>query len=369
MLIPRPRYLGKHVWSHLFASSGVINNLVEIADQYGISSFCQVMAIHTGDNSRVNVVTDQDRRKWVLKQYEDVLSEAAILFNNSVMRHLNSAGFPVPHIRMTSSGQDFLSLGGKNFALYEFIPGFRYNDFLVIPRSKRQHYIQQAGNTLARCHKIMAGASPCGHKNEGYQSINTSKRWDEYSWHYDEWNRLISIATHPRNGNKLLTEKRAQIISEMLSNVVEHEKNRQVLPITVIHGDFSPLNLLYSPDGSVQALLDFDKACFEESIDEVATSLLEFAGRTGGSINWKDASVFLTGYLQVNPLTSNEIMQLPYVLRRNKLKLLVWMLRKYAQNKSNSARILSVSTLDCLDWLDGNGEEHLQDFLRLHCPV
>jgi Ser/Thr protein kinase RdoA (MazF antagonist) len=366
MLIPKPRFLGKCAWSYFFASSGIINDLDQVAYHYKMTPLYKVRPVHTSDNSKVNILIDQNHSKWVLKQYHDTMDCSAILFNHSILAYLDSLGFPSPRLRTTRTGQDCLSLHGHNFALFKFVPGSRYNDFFIIPRTKKQYWIQQAGSILARYHLMMADVNPSGQKREGYQAKSTLKRWDEYSWHRDEWNRLMPLATQLRNGIRLMTDEKAQHVSKMLYKLAEEEENREILPIIVIHGDFNPLNLLYGSDGSVQAVLDFDKVCFEERIEEVATSLLEFAGQAGGSIDLKDAHYFLSGYMQTNPLAAHEIKQLPYALQRNRLRLLVWMLRKYLQSGSHSAYVLFRSTLDRLDWLETNGITFLQNFLLQH---
>ena len=364
MLIPKPVHLGRLAWSRFRSPVEVISGLNEITQCYGLHRQWKYIPKRTGDNSRVVILADK-KNLWLLKQYRDEIEPSAIRFTHSVLSHLESSGFPSPRLKKTIDGQDFLNHNDHHYALFDHIPGFRYIDYLI-SRSLMGQFINQAAATLACYHRIITDVLPDGSKHEGYQTYHTKRRWDDYSWHRDEWVRLCRTDIKGRNGTKLVSKDNASRIENLFNVLVDDERDNPLLPVTVIHGDYGPYNLLFESNGKLQAVLDFDKSRFEERMEEVATSLLRFAGKVNGGIDQESAKRFLSAYHKVFTLSHDEIAQLEYVLRRNRLRLLVWTLRRYTMTANESAYKLFCATMSWFDWLETEGRTILRNLARIN---
>jgi Ser/Thr protein kinase RdoA (MazF antagonist) len=351
MLIPTPKFIGKRIWTQLHTLGDFLPELKHIACLYRLDKQWKYKPVRTGSNSKAVTITSK-QGKWILKQYPARMQLPAVQFTHSVVTHLNETGFPSPRLKFAMDGHDYVYLDGHYYALFEFVPGYRYIDYYSIPRSRRHHYIEQAGATLANYHLVMRGFCPSGKRSEGYRSLATKKRWDEYSWHCDEWNRLIPLFLQQRNSSKLISESAACEIGKMLVDLAEQEKSKLLLSVNITHNDYGPYNLIFGPDATIKSVLDFDKVRIEERIEDVASSLIYFVGRINGGLDLDGGLALLNAYQSVYPLNEGELRQLPYILQRNRLRLLVWMLKRYMAASSGYARKLFLNTIAWLDWFE-----------------
>jgi Ser/Thr protein kinase RdoA (MazF antagonist) len=351
MLIPRPNRLYHRIKARLSSCAGDVPVLDEISRMYGLGRLWRCQLPGAGRNTET-VILISERGKWVLKQYRKGTQLPSVVFIHSVLARTGELDFPAPRLKLTEDGKDLVALDGHYYALLDFLPGYRYSDYYVIPKLLRRHYIERAGTVLARYHLIMTDFLPQGHRAEGYKSLGTKQRWDDYSWYCDEWNKRAALAARQGNGAQLLSPTRAAYIEKRLSELDDREKEQPLLPITVIHGDYGPYNLFFGSDSTFKAVLDFDDVRLEQRVDEVAASLRRFAGLSVGGLDPENARIFLDAYGAVNPLLAEELAQLPCVFQRIRLRGLVKALRRYQDTGNSLARYNVHHAISWLDWLE-----------------
>lgn len=95
----------------------------------------------------------------------------------------------------------------------------------------------------------------------------------------------------------------------------------------IVHGDYSPWNLLYKKDGSVKAVLDFDNCAHGSRLQDLSEALVTFAyidykkdstnfvPITKNTADVTVASDFLKSYTDVAPLSQEETNCLPHLVK------------------------------------------------------
>lgn len=93
---------------------------------------------------------------------------------------------------------------------------------------------------------------------------------------------------------------------------------------SIAHGDLNPMNFMFSQDGSVSGLIDFDNACITDPLVDIAEGLLTFSGityRSGSSrfkamhgLELQPFQQFLEGYTENHSLVPRDIAVLPLLI-------------------------------------------------------
>ena len=94
----------------------------------------------------------------------------------------------------------------------------------------------------------------------------------------------------------LLNEARRLLLAASAAHAKLRQSQRGVM-----HGDFTPSNLLLVPDGSL-ALLDWEKACLGYQQSDVAQGMFHFAFLNASETPSGSVEAFLTGYAARRPL-------------------------------------------------------------------
>lgn len=306
----------------------------------------------------------------VLKRYKyhNLLS---ILPEHSLLTFLAGQNFPAPRLIPNIEGPTYSEINGQFWALYDFIPGFRYTDFLYLSRRYDRFFLEEAAQTLACYHRLVDGFSPAGRKFEGFKE-GGQKLWRDCEWHLN-----VLAECEARLGQKKQLEETDRFILNNLNWLREDfarlgkafETNHQLSKLA-IHGDYAPQNVLFDEEGVV-AVLDFGSARLDVRVRDVARALgaftrLRLSKLRGTGIDRERAKIFLSVYQAHFPLSSGEIEALPDIWRFVKMRLMILAIREYPTKPLNLKKFRH--TLRFLDWLARN-ENQLMMALRTACQM
>lgn len=229
-----------------------------------------------------NVAVDTDAGRLFLrvnegKAEDDVRREAAIV------AHVAARGVPTPAPLQTADGAPFVRLGtgAALVSLFPWLPGRVLRRDALAPA-----HAAAAGRALARLHR--AGADFPDRRPGRYEP--------------DEIRRRLAAIEGAAAGDPALAEACAALRPEL--DALERER-RADLPVGLIHGDLFLDNVLFTDDGALSALLDFEQASWGRLAYDVAVTLLAFAfGRD--DFRADVAGAFLGGYAAERALTAAE---------------------------------------------------------------
>ncbi|GAA3685462.1 phosphotransferase [Lentzea roselyniae] len=222
--------------------------------------------------------------------------ESVVDLQTAAMRHLEDTApeLPVQRVRLTIDGSDSVVVGEDDrgtriLRVFGFVAGPVWAD---ADRDARQ--LAGAGEMLGRVDVALAGFA---HPADG-----RGLAWDIKHFHH-----LAGLVTHtPDAAHRRLAGEVARLFSEA---VVPRLNG---LETQVIHGDYSPYNVVVNPHGDpfVTGVIDFGDTVRSAVIFDPAVPMANLLGRTPED-PWREAAAFLVGYERARPIVDAELPLLP----------------------------------------------------------
>ncbi len=337
ILIPKPTYLIQPFWTKRARPAATLNSaeIETVLAHYNLGNW-QIARILSGGNSE-NVLLQTGRGQKVLKRYR--WSLASTQYEHSILGYLANTDFPTPRLEVNQSGLTCTDLGQHHYAIYEFVPGYCYTNYLFLGKTRRR-LVSQAGETLARLHQLTVNFVPAGRKLNGFMPGGEGL-WRDVAWHLETLEQYFEsvAAKKPSDDLKAFLLK---IAAELKHDLIEIERYYQpadlALPRAIIHGDYSPKNILFRGQ-TIAAVLDFGDACVNLRTLDVARGVTAFgrAGRYG--VDRGLAQSFLRAYQTHQPLLAQEVEAIPDLIRWRYLQNMIWLLQA-GRLKSNSLALI-----------------------------
>ncbi len=212
-------------------------------------------------------VVEIERQRWVLRRQSPDLTESDLRFRHTFMRHLASAGLPVPALRLRPDGHTWALANDALYELQAFLPGERY----TTESPQARDWLAAAATTLGALHQA-----------------STEFAWQPYRWPEERdaaglalaYTQLIRQAADSAQSRQLGVgllrvaegcEQRIGPAADLLGLGLPGP------PQLHIHGDYQPHNLAFV-DERVAAIYDFDASRWEQRIYELAYALFFFTG-------------------------------------------------------------------------------------------
>jgi len=258
-------------------------------------------------------LVETDRGAFFLKRHHRLLrGPAALGEEHAFMRHLRSAGLPVPVVVSASDGSGAVEQGDWTYELHARAPGIDlYRDRPSWTPFLSHRHAHAAGAALARVHLAARGfdAAPRGpHPLVGSFTILPSAdpmgAADAY------------VAARPALA-AFLAGKRwrpelARLFAVLGSGLSERLRGQAPL---WTHGDWHPSNLLWSDDGEVAAVFDFGLATRTCALHDIATAIERTAipwlrlaeGKHDEAPDARAAAAIVAGYRTVLPLNPADV--------------------------------------------------------------
>jgi hydroxylysine kinase len=302
------------VVQQLFEESGLASphepvetNLVDalLARHYRLSGQLERLATEKDDTFRLRTGT-ADHLVKVSPPDEAV---AVVALQTAVMRHLETEAphLPVQRVKLTTEGGDNVPIETKDgrvrvLRVFDFVEG------TVLARTNPgPHHLAKAGQMLGQVDLAL--------RSFRHPADERRLVWDLR--HFDRLRELIEYT--PGAAHRRL----AQDVFGLFHEAVVPRLGD--LETQVIHGDYSPYNVLVDPrtDSFVTGVIDFGDSMRSALIFDPAVSLANLLGRTP-SDPWREACSFVAGYERARPIRDTELPLLPVAaLARLTLRALV----------------------------------------------
>jgi homoserine kinase type II len=219
-----------------------------ILQSFGLHGYRAHRAIAVGTiNTNLEIETDAGRlflRVNEGKSPDDVGREAAIV------AHVAARGVPTPAPRRSPAGQPFVLWRDQIVSLFPWVPGRTLTRTEVTPA-----HATAVGGALGRLH--LASADFSDRRPGRYEPDEIARR-------------LVDLAALRRPE---LGEALAILTPELTRLSVERASE---LPTGLIHGDLFIDNVLFTEDGSLAALIDFEQASWGRLAYDLAVTALAF---------------------------------------------------------------------------------------------
>jgi homoserine kinase type II len=242
----------------------------------------EVAAIEPLSAGSVNsnfALTTHDGRRFFARLYEEQ-GRAGALAELALVGELARAGVPVVQCLSRRDGAGVGDFEGKAFAVFPWLDG----EILCQARVTAAA-CQTLGAALARMHLTSAAVE---HPGEGRFRIEDLR---------------LRLARVESEGHREYFADVARI-RERLAHY-EVARRRQAAPRGVIHSDLFRDNVLWTKQGELLALLDFESACDGAFAYDVMTTICAWC--FGTRFESELAHGFLRGYHAVRPIEGDEV--------------------------------------------------------------
>lgn len=355
--IPKPTFLLQSCSAKVKNKKTTLNSaeLEAVLACYNLGPW-QIEQSLAGGNS-YNLALQTGRGKKIFKKYR--WSLPSTIQEHSVLRQLMGTDFPTPPLITNKKGLTYTELGDQHYAIYDFVDGYSFTNYFM-PARLRQQLMAEAADTLARFHQLMAGFVPEGRKFNGFKP-GEARLWRDVAWHLEVVEQYLERAARQTSLNQL-DQFLLSIASEIKRDLIEvgqiFEHPDPQLPRLVIHGDYSPKNILFNRN-RIAAVLDFGDACLNLRALDVARGLTSFARANGHGVEQSLACAFLRAYQARQPLSRLEVEAIPDLIRWRYLQNMVWPLRQLPQSRPATANQLASmrNKWQAAGWMKLHGDE------------
>jgi len=319
-----------------------------------------------GASRSKNIILKIGNGKKLVKQYKSTMNFEGITYEHSVLGHLTSNGFTSPRIILNKMGKTCLQTGDGYYAVFDFIPGYKYSDFLMTARLEK-HFLIQAGQALARYHTVVQGFAPEGRKLDGFMPDGL-RRYRNKNWHLNQFSKYKALFNKKiKTDYDLFILKNIDRLQRCYCDLDETlESISTLLPKLIIHGDYGPYNLLFSK-GVLSGILDFECVHLDYRAEELIGSIWRFTGRRG-CLNYEKVKSFFTAYATICPVTNVEIEHMPSLFRLSRLRAMINHFRDYF-NSGNLMKIrYACESIKWIDWMEKNEEDLIKTLMKFNKP-
>ncbi|MEW6250122.1 MAG: phosphotransferase [Planctomycetota bacterium] len=240
--------------------------LAEVLSHYDIGLIRGAKEFTRGSRKAPKLILDTPTGRYLLKRRAHGKNDPfKVAFAHALMGHLRAHRFPVPPLIGTCDDQNsMLQLGGQVYEVFEFIEAERYDGSL--------EQTMEAGRMLATYHEAVQDfktewTPPAGSYHDapnvraGLNAIPTVTASHDSVYGHEE--ELLALTQH-------LHEEYDAAAARLKQGGLRD------WPLTIIHGDWHPGNLLFR-HGQIRAVLDFDAARHQPRVIDVAYGMLQFS--------------------------------------------------------------------------------------------
>lgn len=256
---------------------------------YPVAGLASFEEVHAGDEDTVYKL-ETTKGPLFFNLFEEERTEADRNIALSFQQHLNFKHYPCPKVIADDQGEFINQVQQKSAALFSFMPGVKVHKASAI-----QCYA--AGKALAHLHKISENFSFLSsppHSAEKLMKMQTE----------------IETSTADSLENHSLIHTLRQQTKDMTQNPPPFKR-----PIGMIHGDFTPENILFMGD-EISGVVDFSQAGAETYGYDLAIALNTFGFDEKGDLRISRFQALLAGYEEVRPLSVPERRAFNFELKR-----------------------------------------------------
>jgi homoserine kinase type II len=223
-------------------------DVIGVLSAFGVTGYQFHDPIVAGTvNTNLRVRTDSGT---LFVRINEGKTESDVAREASIVAHLAARGVPTPLPLAGQDGLRYTRYGDAFASVFPWVPGRTFHRGLIDTVAAGD-----AGEALAKLHK--AGADFSDHRPGLYEPDEIARRFEKIQKCED-----TSLADAK------------QILGPQLTRLAETRASQ--LPTGLIHGDLFIDNVLFSDEGRLTALLDFEQASWGRLAYDVAVTVLAF---------------------------------------------------------------------------------------------
>jgi len=265
---------------------------VLVAQHYSVDGELERVATEKDDTFRLRTGAGN----YLVKVSAPDEPVAVVALQTAVLRFLEDTApeLPIQRVKLTLDGADHVRLAARDGGT-RVLRVLAYVDGEVLAQTTAEpDQLARAGELLGRVDLALAAFS--------HPADRRGLVWD-----LRHFSRLTGLAEHvPDPGHRRLARAVFALFEAAVVPRLDH------LETQVIHGDFSPHNIVVDPRHAdfVTGVIDFGDTMRSAVIFDPAVTLANLLGRTPGS-PWREACAFTAGYAGVRPFEDGELPLLP----------------------------------------------------------
>ncbi len=290
-----------------------------VAEAWGVTA-ATVTEIESGHCNR-HWRVETSVGAFVLRSYSTLRLPESIPAEHAVLEAAANAGWPVALPIHASDGARVVPSGGTAYSLFPLLEGTPIPD-------NRPPQLRIQARLLARMHRDLHG------------SLESQRPGFGRAWELD-----VTLQTAGADSfNSALTafardhaELAAAVRRQRYRNLRELARlGYGELPSTVIHGDFTAANLLFS-GATLTGVLDFDEVRRDAAIVDVAECVMQDCTTPSAryALDPRAAAAFVEEYCRARPLSEAELAMLPALIRAAMLRWIAFRLAQWTAGVSD----------------------------------
>ena len=276
--------------SHEPVDSGLVGRLLQ--ERFRLDGQLERLATEKDDT----FVLRADSSAYLVKVSPPSEAEEVVSLQTAVMRFLEDAApdLPIQRVVLTADGDDNVVLDTGDgwtrvLRVFDFVEG------TVLARtSANAAQLAKAGRVLGRIDVAL--------KSFRHPAAERGLIWDIRHFHH-----LTGLLEHTAEaGHRQLAREVFRLFDDAIVPRLDD------LECQVIHGDYSPHNVVVDPqsDDFVTGVIDFGDTVHSAVIFDPAVCMANLLGREPGQ-PWRDACAFMVGYEHSRPIKDSELPLLP----------------------------------------------------------
>jgi homoserine kinase type II len=321
-------------------------SMQDVVELLGAWSFLGNLTVQPTNQGTVNTTffVETQAGNFVLKLYNDTITNAQIKYEHSLLAHLKSCNlsFAVPAPIATLLGETFILVNQNNsllrVALLPFISG-------QSAERKNLAHTYAVGQVLGELHHALAEFDSKGEMAQ-----------------LPAWGDLFHI--HPLVTDPLvalqslkLPLKEQQYIIKFLTKIIEAAPNLyKMLPVQTTHADYLSPNILLIGN-RVVGVLDFEFATLDLRLMDFVAALDHFARFSWQETpHWEFVETFSAGYSKHISLISAEVEALALVWRLQRASCIIYWTGWFLEGKATRQSVIDAVTNTILleEWFEKN---------------
>ncbi|MGA9746960.1 MAG: phosphotransferase [Nocardioides sp.] len=221
---------------------------------------------------------------------------SVVALQTAAMRFLQTTApeLPVQRVRLTVDGRDNVVIEGNDgrsrvLRVFTFVEGS-----VLAQATPDSEQLAEVGEMLGRVDVALEAFS--------HPADRRGLVWDLRHFH-----ELADLVEHTPNPEH---RRLAETVLRLFETTIVPRLDE--LETQVIHGDYSPYNVVIDEEGDdyVAGVIDFGDTMRSAVIFDPAVAVANLLGRTPGE-PWRDACAFVTGYERARPIKDRELPLLP----------------------------------------------------------
>lgn len=277
-------------------------------------------------NFKVTARIDGKRCTFLLRQYKGLTHKKQIEFYLGLLTDLHDRGISVSVPVKTKTSRYTTSIGGEIYSLFHFVRGRHF--------SPTKAGLVSVAAAVAQMHLVFQRLDSVYHarikkfSKKGHAYFNVIQKYS-----LNDFERIYEKVA--RKKNKTATDRLVLRARDVVWGAYRDVERFDVkVKSQIIHSDLHPHNILMD-NARVAAILDIDTVRISEQPRDAASALYRFGrqffiGKSDADAQKRAPQIrnyFIEAYTAINPLSSDEVYAMPFLLKDEFLCKLLFVLR------------------------------------------